>query len=65
MGRSPALHESGMEVMSWPVSGTTSVQMSKSWAVLSGHSYILTADITVEGAGSTDYIVKSASAECP
>lgn len=59
------LYESGMEVMSWPVSGTTSVQMSQSWSVLSGHSYTLTADITVEGAGGTDHIIKSASATCP
>lgn len=59
------LYESGMEVMSWPVSGTAKVSVEKRWAVLPGHNYTLTVNVTVSGPSGTDHIVLSTSRDCP
>ncbi len=51
-------------VASWPVSGTTSVNVSGSHGVTRRQSYKLVLDVTVDGPNGVDEITKSATATC-
>lgn len=52
------------EVASWPVSGTTSVRLTKLCGVTKGQTYQLILDVTITAAGGRDHIIKDVTATC-
>lgn len=53
------------QVASWDLSGTTSLNQSKTCSVTKGQEYLLAADISVDGSGGKDSVYKTTRATCP
>ena len=59
------LYHGTAKVASWPVSGTTSANVSGSCDVESGESYMLQLYVVVSGPNGTDKITKTTTGTCP
>ena len=56
---------SGVEyVTSWDLSGTTSLNVSRTASVTRGQEYLLAADVSVDGPGGHDSIYKTTRGTC-
>lgn len=52
------------EIASWPFSGTTRVNVTKTKSVTRGKEYQLLLDVSVSGTNGNDYIVEDVTAMC-